>query len=103
MIYAIIGCLIIIAFLGYKLYQKQRIDKSELEQYNEEILRAKLAKEMWDNNINEVKEKVKYEKYKLEECKEDLQAALDTYNDVVDNKMKEVDNIIEDTAKQRME
>ena len=91
MIYAIIGCLIIIAFLGYKLYQKQRIDKSELEQYKEEILRAKLAKEMWDKNIEEAKEKVKYEKYKLDECKKDLQAALDTYNDVVDNKMKEVD------------
>jgi len=103
MIYAIIGCLIIIGILGYKLYQKQRIDKSELEQYNEEILRAKLAKEMWDQDINEAKEKVKYEKYKLEECRKDLQAALDTYNDVVNNKMKEVDNIIEDTTKRRME
>ena len=58
---------------------------------------------MWDKDINEAKEKVKYEKYKLEECKKDLQAALDTYNDVVNNKMKEVDNIIEDTTKRRME
>jgi len=32
-----------------------------------------------------------------------LQAALDTYNDIVDNKMKEVDNIVEDTTKRRLE
>ena len=48
-------------------------------------------------------EQIDYEKYKLEECKKDLQAALDTYNDIVDNKMKEVDNIIEDTTKRRLE
>lgn len=58
---------------------------------------------MWDKSINEAKEKVEYEKYKLEECRKDLQVALDTYNDVVNNKMKEVDNIIEDTTKRRME
>ena len=58
---------------------------------------------MWDKEINEAKEKVKYEKYKLDECKKDLQAALDTYNDVVNNKMKEVDDIIEDTTKRRLE
>lgn len=103
MIYAIIGCLIIIGILGYKLYQKQQIDRHALEEYNEEILRAKLAKEMWDKDINEAKEKVKYEKYKLEECKKDLQAALDTYNDIVDNKIKEVDNIVEETTKRRLE
>ena len=103
MIYALIGCLIIIGFLGFKLSKKIKIDRHELEEYNEEILRAKLAKEMWDKDINEAKEKVKYEKYKLDECKKDLQAALDTYNDVVNNKMKEVDDIIEETSRRRMD
>jgi len=37
-----------------------------------------------------------YEEYKLEECKKDLQAALDTYNDITENKLKEIDNSIEE-------
>lgn len=103
MIYIILICLIIIGFLGYKLSRKQKIDKHELEEYNEQLLRAKLATEMWDQEIAQAKEKRKYEQYKLEECKKDLQAALDTYNDIVDNKMKEIDNIVEDTTKRRLE
>mgnify|MGYP006908818732 CR=1 FL=1 len=51
---------------------------------------------MWDKDINEAKEKVEYEKYKLEECKKDLQAALDTYHDITDNKLKEIDASIEE-------
>jgi len=103
MIYAIFGCLIIIGFLVYKLYQKQRIDKSELEQYNEEILRAKLAKAMWDKNIEEAKEKVKYEKYKLDECKKDLQSALDTYKDIAETRLKEINTQIEEQRQKRQE
>ena len=94
--YILIGCLIIIGFLGYKLYQKQKIDRSELESYHSQLLDTKAEKKLLDEQIN-------YKKYELEKCRRDLQAALDTYNDVVDNKMKEVDNIIEDTAKRRME
>ena len=72
LIYAIIGCLIIIGFLVYKLYQKQKIDKSELEKYNSQLLNTKTEKKLLDEQID-------YEKYKLEECRKDLQAALDIY------------------------
>jgi len=48
MIYAIFGCLIIIGFLVYKLYQKQRIDKSELEKYNSDLLNTKAEKKILD-------------------------------------------------------
>ena len=58
---------------------------------------------MWDEEIAQAKEKRKYEQYKLEECKKDIQAALDTYNNIVNNKMKEIDDIVEDTTKRRME
>ena len=83
MIYIILICLIIIGFLGYKLFQKQKIDKHELEEYNEQLLRAKLAVEMQNQEITQAKEKRKYEQSKLEECKKDIQTALDTYNNIV--------------------
>lgn len=94
MIYAIIGCLIIIGFLGYKLYQKQKIDRSELEEYHSQLLDVKAEKKLLD-------EQVDYEKYKLEECKKDLQAALDVYNDITDNKLKEIDSSIEEQRQKR--
>ena len=94
MIYIIIGCVIIIGFLGIKLYQKQKIDKAELENYHKELLDTKAEKKLLD-------EQVDYEKYKLDECKKDLQAALDVYNDLVDNKMKAIDESIESQRKQR--
>lgn len=53
--------------------------------------------------MKDAKERREYEEYKLEECKKDLQVALDTYNDVVNNKMKEIDDIVEDTTKRRLE
>ena len=37
-----------------------------------------------------------WEEEKLEECRKDLQAALDTYHDITDNKLKEIDNSIEE-------
>jgi hypothetical protein len=39
-IFALIGCLIIIGFLGFKLYQKQKLDKTALNNYKEEISQA---------------------------------------------------------------
>ena len=51
---------------------------------------------MWDKEIVQAKENRKYEQYKLEECKKDIQAALDTYNDITENKLKEVDQSIEE-------
>ncbi len=49
------------------------------------------------------KEKREYEEYKLEECKKDLQAALDTYHDITDNKLKEIDTAIEEQRLKRQE
>ena len=44
MIYIIIGCIIIIGFLGIKLCQKQKIDKTELENYRNQLLDTKAEK-----------------------------------------------------------
>lgn len=118
MVYGIIGCLIlIIGFLGFKLFQKQKIDKEELKIYKEELVQAKqeladantgikLAADNLDHfnrTLESVKEKREYEEYKLEECKKDLQAALDTYHDITDNKLKEIDATIEEQRQKRQE
>lgn len=96
MLYIIIICLIIIGFLGFKLYQKQKIDKSELEHYNKELINTKAEKKILD-------EQVEYEKYKLEECRKDLSAALDVYNDLTENKLKELDASMEEQRQKRQE
>lgn len=41
MVYVIIGCLVIIGILLYKLQQKQIIDGKELEAYNTKLLDTK--------------------------------------------------------------
>ena len=117
MIYALIGCLIVIGFLGYKLLQKQKIDKEELEQYRLDIDTARtdrhLAMEQMREDIRraakykaewqDYKEKAEYEAYKLEECKKDLQAALDVYQDITENKLKEIDNSMEEQRQKRQQ
>ena len=96
MVYVIIGCLIIIGFLGYKLYQKQKIDRSELENYRNQLLDIKAEKKLLDEQID-------YEKYKLDECKKDLQVALDTYQNITDNRLKEINDQMEEQRQKRQE
>ena len=103
MIYGLIICLVIIGFLGYKLYQKQKIDKSELEKYTKELNLVKDAAQSWQVELSCAKEKTEYEKCKLEECRKDLQAALDVYNDITENKLKELDIQIEEQRRKRQD
>lgn len=42
-----------------------------------------------------------WEEEKLEECRKDLQAALDTYHDITDNKLKEIDASMEEQRQRR--
>ena len=115
MIYALIGCLIIIGFLGFKLFQKQKIDKQVLEKYNADI--ENVRKELHNLEVNSLatvqksakckaeyedyKQKREYEQQKLEECKKELQTALDTYQDLTNNKLKEIDSSIEEQRLKR--
>jgi len=43
-----------------------------------------------------VHEAREWEEEKLEECRKDLQAALDTYHDITDNKLKEIEGSMEE-------
>ena len=118
MVYGIIGCLIlIIGFLGFKLFQKQKIDRQELQEYQSQLKNLKQdINNNWtefnlsSQNLHEAnlalktaKEETEYERYKLNECKKDLQAALDTYHDITDNKLKEIDTTIEEQRQKRQD
>ena len=103
MIYALIGCLIIIGFLGFKLFQKQKIDTTQRNKLADEVQELHNQAYQANNDLVNLKEKTEYEKYKLEECKKDLQAALDVYQDMIDNRMKEIDSVIEEESKRRQE
>lgn len=108
MIYLVLICLIIIGFLGFKLYQKQTIDRSELANYKEEISKATQEwQKILDNKskaateLENIKSNTTYEQYKLDECRKDLQSALDMYQDITDNKLKEIDISIESQRQKR--
>lgn len=108
MIFIIIVCVIIIGFLGFRLYKKQQIDQFELEHYKSELEQTKLEWERIEKDYHQVladynttKSAREYEEHKLDECKKDLQVAMDNYHDMVDNKIKNIDASIEEQRKQR--
>ena len=117
MLYALIGCLVIIGFLGIKLYQKQKIDKREFDEYTAQLKQLQnqvniklnefngVSKDLVEanNKLVDTKEKTEYELYKLGECRKDLQAALDVYQDITDNKLKEIDASMEEQRQKRQE
>lgn len=111
MVYGIIGCLIlIIGFLGFKLFQKQKIDQTALNNYKKEISQAtKEWKETMQMTAAETErckaahEAREWEEEKLEECRKDLQAALDVYQNITDNKLKEIDASIEEQRQKRQD
>lgn len=110
MIYMLIICAILVIILGYKLYQKQQIDKSELDYYlkslDETLKDLDDIKKECDKEFllyEKYKQDADYEKHKLEECRKDLQSTLDVYQDITDNKLKEIDATIEEQRQKRQE
>ena len=99
--------LIIIFCLAYALHRKQKIDVSD---YEAEIRAKNTEFSQITEKVNEARQKYKglqeayeYEQYKLDECKKDLQAALDVYQEITDNKLKELNASIEEQRQKRQE
>ena len=103
MVYIIIALVIIIGILGYKLFQKQKIDTEQRNKLADEVQGLHNQVYQANNDLATLREKTEYEKYKLEECKKDLQAALDVYQDITDNKLKEIDASMEEQRQKRQE
>ena len=103
MVYIIIALVIIIGILGYKLFQKQKIDTEQRNKLADEVQNLHNQVYQANTDLANLREKTEYEKYKLEECKKDLQAALDVYQDITDNKLKEIDASMEEQRQKRQE
>lgn len=99
----IIGCLIlIIGFLGFKLFQKQKIDTAALDKYKEEISEATkewknilLQKSVAERDLNDVIKTRSYNEHLSDEYLQKVKEAEERYNNLVDERMKELDQTIE--------
>ena len=58
---------------------------------------------MWDKEIAQAKEKTDHEKTKLEEWKKELFQVQALYSDITENRMKNLDEVIEETKQHRMD
>ena len=99
MVFALIGCLIIIGFLGFKLYQKQKIDKSELEQYHLDIDTAR-------TDLHELVMQQRTEIQRVAQYKADYRQykqRAEEYQDLINNKFADIDNQIEEQRQKRQE
>ena len=99
MIYALIGCLIVIGFLGVKLSQKQKIDKEVLDQYNLDIDTAKTdLHELVMQQRTEIQRvaqyKTEYKQYKQR---------VEEYQDLINNKFADIDSQIEEQRRKRQQ
>lgn len=117
MVVVLILCLVVIGFLGYKLYQKQSIDTQLLDEYHEQA--AKLKKELSSDEealeqyrykLMDIQLRVNTEKQKLtdmynslDSAKTSLLDARDEYNHLVNEKMTELDSLMDEQRKKRQE
>ena len=110
MTYILIALVIIIGVLGYKLLQKQKIDKSVLQFYEKSVKEAEDSlKDLQNATSAETARYLKHqqwaeaEKEKLDEYKKELESAQNAYNDLVNTRMKELDEIIEEQRLKRQQ
>ena len=110
MLYIILICLIIIGFLAFKLFQKQQIDKQNLELYQKDLKAAQdeFKQVLKDTSAAESKLQIAKkatddEKSKLEEWKKELRSVQIAYDDIVNNRMQVLDEVIEEQRQKRQE
>ena len=115
MIYALIGCLIIIGFLGVKLYQKKVIDTQLMNEYQTQIQKIKTQLDsdqevlkQYNSKLVDVRLKVNTEQQKLtdlynqlDSVETSLKDSRDEYHHLVNDKMKEIDETIEEQRQKR--
>lgn len=108
MIYVIIGCFIIIGFLAFKLFKKKEIDDSEWQFYQKQLQEKKHEFLLSDCLLNEAKAELnstknqrEQEERRLTECKKDLQIALDTYQNLTETRLAELDKQMEEQREKR--
>ena len=101
MLYIIIICLIIIGVLGYKLFQKQQLDTRERDKLKNEVHDLRNLRQYAEEDLKLAKEKTDYEKNKLEEWKRELQSVQIAYSDLVDTRMSQLNEDLEELKQTR--
>ena len=97
MLYIIIICLIIIGVLGYKLFQKQQLDTRERDKLKNEVHDLRNLRQYVEEDLRIAKGKTDHEKVKLDEWKKELFQVQTLYSDITENRMKNLDEVIEET------
>ena len=117
MIVVLIICLIIIGFLGYQLYQKKIIDTQLVDEYQEQIKDVKEeldynkeALEQYRGKLVDTQIKVNTERQKLtdlynqlDSAQTSLKDARDEYQHLVNDRMKEIDQLMDEQRQRRQE
>ena len=117
MIYVIIICLVIIGFLGVKLYQKKVVDTQLIDEYQTQIQKVKeqldsdqKALNQYNSKLVDIRIKVNTEQQKLtdlynqlDSVETSLQESREEYHHLVNNKIKEIDASMEEQRQKRQE
>lgn len=117
MIAILIVCLVIIGVLGYKLYSKKEVDNSLLNEYNEQLNNIKKdiafnkeALHQYESKLLDVRIKANTEYQKLTDMRNQLDSAQtsltdarDEYQHLVNDRMKEIDQLMDEQRQRRQE
>lgn len=117
MVALIIVCLVIVGFLGYKLYQKKTIDTQLVDEYQNQVAQVKeelqVDKEAlsdYQSKLLDIQVKVKTEQQKLTDLCNQLDSAQTSladarveYHNLVYDRMQEIDSLMHEQQQRRQE
>ena len=117
MVALIIVCLVIIGFLGYKLYQKKTIDtqladeyQNQVAQVKEELRVDKEALSSYQSKLLDIQVKVNTERQKLTDLYNQLDSAQTSltdarteYHNLVNERIQEIDQLMDEQRRRRQE
>ena len=117
MVALIIVCLVIIGFLGYKLYQKKTIDTQLVDEYQNQVAQVKEelqvdqeALSSYQSKLLDIQVKVNTERQKLTDLNNQLDSAQTSladarveYHNLVYNRLQEIDSLIHEQQQRRQE
>lgn len=117
MIAILIICLIIIGVLGYLLYQKRQVNLDLLDEYNRQLEEAKdqvgfqkKALSAYESKLLDttIKYNTEYQKLanareQLESCQNATSKARQEYNELVNVRTKEIDQLMDEQRQRRQE
>ena len=117
MVALIIVCLVIIGFLGYKLYQKKTIDTQLVDEYQNQVAQVKEelrvdkeALSSYQSKLLDIQIKVNTERQKLTDLYNQLDSAQTSltdarteYHNLVNERIQEIDQLMNEQRQRRQE